>query len=357
MMVINTLNFRTMNKHLIIYLTFIGLIGLLFSCKKEEAKVTMLGSPIAPTIKTLPDLTLQRTHGTDTLVFIGTTVNPGFHASANYFLEADTAGNQFQNPTVLATGIQDSVIKFSVSDLNGLLIKRFPTDAVFSLELRIRSVLVKDAGTGATPMVSISDTKAASVTTYGLPRLDLIGSGIAQKINSALGDGKYSGFVKLDASKAFTLKDPDANITYGFNGAALAINGTGLTAGANGWYNLTVDTKALTYTMDAYMVGIIGSATPNGWNSPDSKMDYNLKQNCWFITVDLTDAQIKFRLNDGWATNWGGKGTADGSADNYTDAITVPLSAGGKNIGLKGGAGNYTIKLYIQDLKATIVKN
>jgi hypothetical protein len=86
-------------------------------------------------------------------------------------------------------------------------------------------------------------------------------------------------------------------------------------------------------------------------------MDYDAVQGCWFITIDLTNAMIKFRLNDGWATNWGGNGSGDGTADNYSNATTVPLSAGGKNIGLLGGAGNYTIKLYIADLKATIVKN
>jgi starch-binding outer membrane protein SusE/F len=357
-MVTNHLNFHTMSKNITIYLIFIGLMGLSFACQKEDAKVTMLSTLIAPTIQTVPDLTLKRANGTDSLTFVGTAVNPGFTASVNYFLEVDTAGNQFSNPTILATDIQDALIKFSISDLNKLFIKRFPTDVVSSLELRIRSVLVTDAGTGAVPIVSISATKAVSVTTYGFPRLDLIvGTSVIGKIESALGDGSYTGFVKLDKTEAFTFKDPDANIVYGANGGALAVNGTSITSGDNGWYKFTVDTEALTYSMDAYFIGLVGDATANGWSSPDTKMDYNSKTATWYITTALTDGTIKFRLNDGWAINWGGKGTSDGSTDNYTDATTVPLATGGKNIGLTGGAGTYTITLDISGLTATVVKN
>jgi hypothetical protein len=346
-----------MNKNLLIYLIFIGLSGLLSNCKKDETKIIISASPIAPTITTLPNLTLKRVMGLDSITFISTAVDPGFQASATYFLEACVKGNNFQDPISILSAVQDAQMKITVSDLNGIFLKKFPADQVSSVDFRIRAVLSIDAGTGYTPMVYSSATKSADVTVYGLPRLDLIGSGITQKIESALGDGKYSGYVKLDKTKPFTLKDPDANIVYGNSGGKLAVNGTGITSTDTGWYKFTADTKALTYTLEAYMIGLIGDATPNGWNSPDSKMDYDAVQGCWFITIDLTNAMIKFRLNDGWATNWGGNGSGDGTADNYSNATTVPLSAGGKNIGLLGGAGNYTIKLYIADLKATIVKN
>lgn len=164
-----------------------------------------------------------------------------------------------------------------------------------------------------------------------MPRLDLIGSGVTQKIESALGDGKYTGFVKLDVTKAFTLKDPDANIVYGANGAALAVNGPAITAGANGWHKLNADTQALTYSSDPYMVGLVGSATPNGWGSPDQKMDYNAQTGTWYITIDLVAGDIKFRLNDGWAWNLGG--TTDNLVHN---GANIPVTA-----------GNYTISLTI----------
>lgn len=325
-----------MNKNSIIYLTLIGLIGLLFSCEKDETKVVMLTNPIAPTIQTVPDLTLKRAKGMDTLVFVGTAVDPGFQASATYFLEICPKGNNFKDATVLTSGIKNTQMKITVSDLNGILLKKFPADQVSAVDLRMRAVLSVDAGTGAlgtsaNPLEYSSEIKTVNVTTYGLPRLDLVGSGINQKIESALGNGKYTGLVKLDKTKPFTLKDPDTNVVYGANGAALAVNGTGIISSDNGWYKFVADTKALTYSLDAYMIGLVGSATPNGWDSPDQKMDYDAATGTWKITINLVDGDIKFRLNDGWAWNLGGTAnslTVDGSnltvtAGNYTIVLTI----------------------------------
>ena len=305
----------------------------------------MLDNPIAPTIKTIPDLTLLRTKGTDTLTFVGTLVDPGFVASANYFLEACASGNNFVDAVTIFSGVKDEKITITVSDLNGILLKKFPADQVSSVDFRIRAVLVQDAGTGYTPKVYSSEKKTADVTLYGLPRLDLVNSGITQKIESPLGNGNYSGFVKLDKTKPFTLKDPDANIEYGASGAALAVNGTGITPADNGWFMLSANTADLTYSMSAYMIGLVGSATPNGWNSPDQKMDYDAQSGTWHITIDLIVGEVKFRKNDGWAWNLGG------TNDNLTQ--------GGANIAI-AEAGNYTITLTILNDATgtcTIVKN
>lgn len=325
-----------MNKKLIIYLAFFGLIGLLYSCEKDETKVVMSASPAVPTLTTVPDLTLQRNNGTNMLEFVGSAVDPGFAASANYYLEACVSGNKFVNTISLISTTNPASMKISVSDLNGLLIKKLPTDKTSAIDIRLRSVLVVDAGTGApgtssAPFEYVSVTKTVNATTYGLPRLDLINSGVTQKIESALGDGKYVGYVKLDKTKPFTLKDPDANITYGANGSALAVSSTGIVPTDNGWFKLSANTKALTYTMEPYMIGLVGSATPNGWNSPDQKMDYDAATGTWKITITLVDGDIKFRLNDGWAWNLGGT----------TDKLTVD----GANITLT--AGKYTIVLTI----------
>jgi hypothetical protein len=339
-----------MNRHSIILLVLIGLTGL-FGCEKDETKVIMSANPVAPTLKTLPDLTLKRAEGTKVLEFTGTPVDPGFKASATYYLEACLKGNNFADPVTIYSGNQDESIKITVSDLNGILLKKFPADQVSPIDFRIRALLVVDAGTGAPgtstdPFEYSSAATNANVTIYGLPRLDLVNSGLAQKIESALGDGKYSGFVKLDATKPFTLNDPDANINYGASGAALAVDGAGITVTASGWYKLNVDTKALTYSLSPYMIGLVGSATPNGWDSPDQKMDYDSGTGTWVITITLVAGDIKFRLNDGWAWNLGGTTTnlvhnGDNipvTAGNYTIALTITVA---EPVGSE--AGKYTI--------------
>jgi hypothetical protein len=334
-------------KKLIFYITILGL--LLNSCKKDETKVVILANPTPPTLVSLPDLTLQRVHGMDTLVFVGTAVDPGFKASATYFLEACASGNNFKDSLQVLSSNQDASLKITVSALNGILLQKFTADVASAVDFRIRSVLSIDAGTGAVPKIYASDPVSANVTIFGLPRLDLINSGITQKVESTLGDGKYIGYVKLDATKSFTLKDPDANITYGANGTALAVNGTAFSVAANGWYQVKADTKALTFTILPYNIGLIGDF--NNWSAPDSKMAYDAKTGSWFVTVTLTAGGVKFRMNDAWdqGINLGvGTGYSLDNLQNGSSSANIPVTP-----------GNYTVRLYINSapFRATFTLN
>lgn len=71
--------------------------------------------------------------------------------------------------------------------------------------------------------------------------------------------------------------------------------------------------------------GIIGTATPGGWDDdtdmtgPSSKGDYK-----WTIDINLLPGEFKFRENDGWDVNVGGP------MDNATfDGANYELAAGG----------------------------
>jgi hypothetical protein len=348
-----------MKKHLLIYLIFIGLAGLFTACEEDGDKVIMLSNPVAPTLTTIPDLTLERSNGTQMLEFVGTPVDPGFQASATYYLEACEQGTNFTDPVTIWYGTQCKCVKITVSDLNGILVKKVPADASTPLDFRLRAVLVVDAGTGApgtgtNPFSYSSALKGATVALYGLPRLDLVNSGMTQKIESALGDGKYTGLVKLDPANAFTLTDPDAGTNYGGAGGVLTVNGAAIVPSAAGWHKLDVDVNAGTFEISSYMIGLVGSATPNGWDSPDQKMEYDPASGTWSITIDLVDGEIKFRLNDGWAWNLGyNKNNTGNLNDLFHDGDNIVVTA-----------GNYTITLTITQPNGpneagscTIVKN
>lgn len=326
-----------MKKFRIFPLLMIGMLSLFTACEKDGDKVVMLDNPVAPEIKTMPDLNLQRINGLNILTFEGTAVNPGFQASAAYSLEACAAGNNFVDAVVVATGVQP-LFKLSVSDLNGILIKKFPSDQQSQVDFRIKAVLVIDNG-GASPVEKeyISASKTVAVNIYGLPRLDLIGSGMTQKIESALGDGVYKGYVKLDPAAAFTLSDPDNGKVYGDGGSGTLVeNGAAIAPGAAGWHMMNANINAPgSYSMDAYMIGLVGSATPNGWDTPDQKMDYDAQTGKWFIEIDLIVGEVKFRKNDGWAWNLGG--------DNLDNLVQ-----GGANLPIPA-AGRYRITLTIID--------
>nr|WP_320120271.1 SusE domain-containing protein [uncultured Marinifilum sp.] len=347
-----------MKKYYIYLFALVGVLGFFTSCDEDGDQLILSDNVIAPTL-TLPDLTLVRANGTNNVVFECTPVDPGFNASATYFLEACPAGDNFETVTQIYNGVTCNKIELTVNELNSILLNGFPEDVTTSVDFRIRCVLEADAGLGVDDFVYNSETVNGDITIFGLLRLDILIDGKdTQKIQSPGSDGIYEGYVKFDAGDAFTLLDPDNAITYGAGTSGLAIDGSTITVADAGWYSFTANTNDLSYTMEAYNIGLVGDATPNGWNAPDSKMDYNLADRTWDITIDLTDGNFKFRLNDGWAWNLGGNGTADGSADNYDDDnMTVQLSQGGRNIPVSDGAGNYTIKLDINGSVATVVKN
>ena len=322
------------------YIALFGLVGVLVSCEKDEDKIFMKENPAAPVIVSVPDLKLSRDQGSETIEFVCSPVDAGFEASARYFLEVDADGNNFASPIVVYNGVKADVISMTVSELNTILLRKFAADKVSDAEFRLRAVLVVDGGTGAPGTGSntfqyISSVRPAGVFAYGLPRLDLLGSGVDQKVESALGDGVYKGFVKLSADHSFTLYNPDTEIEYGLTDGALAADGAAITPGGDGYYHMVVDLNENSYSLEAYMIGLVGDATPNGWDAPDTKMDYDAQSGTWYITTDLVDGEIKFRKNDGWAWNLGFGDDKD----------LGNLVQGGENIPVT--AGNYTITLTI----------
>ena len=99
-----------------------------------------------------------------------------------------------------------------------------------------------------------------------------------------------------------------------------------------GFYQVDVDLSAKTYTLTPFTIGIIGSATPKGWDG-DTNMTYNPEERCWELKdVELTDGEMKFRHTNDWSLSWGGE------LDNLT-------TQNGPNIAV--AAGTYDIKLKV----------
>ncbi len=97
------------------------------------------------------------------------------------------------------------------------------------------------------------------------------------------------------------------------------------------------------YTYSANRWGVIGDATPDGWNS-DQNMTWDATNKVLTITLNLTAGQFKFRANDDWGVNLGGNIAA--------------LTQNGDNIAV-AVAGNYTIKLDVSKpvYSCTVTKN
>ncbi len=135
-----------------------------------------------------------------------------------------------------------------------------------------------------------------------------------------------------------------ASIGGSMNPAEFGVNGgwAGLRATSNLVEKFAIDLDALnaglgTSTSDW---GIVGSATPNGWNGPDMEL-YETGTNVYALYAELTEGEIKFRLNEDWGNNYGDDG-ADGT-----------LEAGGSNIAVPA-AGTYLVNLNLNDLTYSI---
>jgi len=97
--------------------------------------------------------------------------------------------------------------------------------------------------------------------------------------------------------------------------------------------------------------GIIGSATPTGWDS-DTNLNYDLNTKIYSITMPLTaGGAFKFRLDDSWSTNYGDNGNNLSLELNGSD---IPVTAAGTyliraNFGTEASDGidpkSYTITL------------
>ena len=87
--------------------------------------------------------------------------------------------------------------------------------------------------------------------------------------------------------------------------------------------------------------GLVGSATPNGWNGPDVEM-YESSNNVFAVYTELSAGEIKFRFNEDW--NSGNYGDFDGDGD---------LDAGGFNINITA-TGTYYVVMNINSSSYSI---
>jgi hypothetical protein len=116
-------------------------------------------------------------------------------------------------------------------------------------------------------------------------------------------------------------------------------NGTGTQNGPNipvstsGYYKVTFNdnTGAYSFTLlttPVYTsVGIIGSATADGWNSDQDLTKDPNNAHVWMGTFTLTAGEAKFRAENDWAVNWGSNTAPSGVG--IGNGANIPIAVGG----------------------------
>ncbi|WP_335964941.1 SusE domain-containing protein [Galbibacter sp. PAP.153] len=149
-------------------------------------------------------------------------------------------------------------------------------------------------------------------------------------------------YVNLTDGEIKFRENNDWASNYGDTGADGTLEDAGdnikVTAGS---YKIAFNTNELTYSLEPYSWGLVGDATPNGWDGPDAPLTFDAATNTWNATTTLTDGEIKFRLNNDWGVNFGDNGT-DGTIDNGGD--NIPVTAGNYNITVNFDTLEYSLE-------------
>lgn len=127
---------------------------------------------------------------------------------------------------------------------------------------------------------------------------------------------------------------------WGVNwGASAFPNGTGTQNGANipistsGYYKVTFNDNTGAYSFNLLTtpvfatVGIIGSATANGWDSDQDLTKDPNNAHLWTGTFTLAAGEAKFRADNDWAVNWGSNTAPSGFS--VGNGANIPIAVGG----------------------------
>ncbi len=275
--------------------------------------------------------------------------------NVDYTLEAATPGTDFASPIEITTVSNQADIPVKTSEINAAAIQSgIAADATGDVQIRINS-LITDPNTGVT-LRRVSDPITITITTYKAV-LDLSTTwGVVGSAANNWGatpdlpfwktdvDGVLAAYVNLiDGEIKFRENNDWAN-NYGSNsstGGALTAGGGNIAVTA-GSYKIVMDLNQLTYTIEPFSLGIVGSGYNNWGATPDFMLEYDQYSDVFRGMVTLLDGEIKFRMNNDWGTNWGDNG-ADGT-----------MELNGANI--QSTAGIYLVKVDLNTLEYEFTK-
>ncbi len=349
-------------KRISILLIIAGMFALI-SCEKDQVLTKISGlvpssisSPSSGSTYVLTELEENNVMET----FTWSSADFGYQSANTYIVQIDKAGNNFAT-AINAAETYSTEVSVTVGDMNNFLLSAgVLPDVEAAYDVRVIATVHPDVDTLFSSSIDMNITPFEKLIIY--PTIYVPGnyqpaSGYegewspenAPALSSVKSNDKYEGYVYMaNGNNEFKFTDePNWDLNWGDTGAdgSLEQNGDNLIAADAGYYKMNVDLGAMTYTILNTDWGLIGSATPDDWNS-DQNMIFDPATKTWSITLDLIVGEIKFRANDGWDLDYGDTG-GDGKLDQGGDNMQITTE------------GNYTITM---DLTRaiylyTVVKN
>ncbi len=264
--------------------------------------------------------------------------SPSFtNATYTYAIQYDTAGASFANAKTIVDSLADSSFSIKAIDLNNYAMTAgIPAGKQGVLDFRIVATINGK-------QQAYSNTKTITVTPNVLLAVlyvpgDYQGwSPSTAPVIASTDAISYDGYVNLTNTNGFKFtSEPDWDHTnYGDAGAGkLSTSGGNITVPSAGYYRVQANLSTLTWSATLTQWGIVGAATPKGWDA-STPLSFDAATNTWVIqSVALKADAYKFRANDGWDINLGGD--------------PAKLTYGGGNITVTE-AGNYKVVLNLSN--------
>ena len=338
-------------KKLIYKLTYLtALFTLIYSCDDVER---VYYNDAAETVLSLSDNDLvlnEENAANEILTLTWTEPDFGFSAAALYSVQIDVQGGDFSNPQIISVGgLFDKT--FTVEELNAKLLSL----SMLPNEEGVASFRIK--ATLSEYQEIYSNTVNLSVTPYSSlldlsTSLGVVGSGtpggwgneniLDLPFYTTATTNVYVAYVTLRNGEIKFRNNNDWSENWGDDGADGTLDSYGANISVSaGTYKIEVNFSSMTYTMEEYSWGIVGSATTNGWGGPDMMLHYNSYQDDWKAVVTLADGEAKFRFNNDWAVNYGDDGV-DGTME--ANGANIAVSAGHYLVTMNLNTQSYTME-------------
>ena len=315
-----------MKKYINKILFLLTFTALLVGCEKDDIVVINEDFTTAVSLSSDNIVLEESNEGMEALKVTWTQPEFGYSAAAEYNVLFDLSTGDFSNPETVSAG--SSLEKsFNTEDLNKVLLNLGAEPGTAAqLQVKVDIIMSKQYSRA-------SDVSGLTATAYsGVLDLTTPWGVVGSATPNGWGDGPDTPFYKSDEAGIYVAyitmvegewkirKDNDWAVNYGSSDGVNLVDGGDNIATTAGTYKITFDEVNLTYEIETYSWGLVGDATPNGWDGPDFPLDYDSCSDTWRAVVKLNDGEWKIRQNNDWAVNLGSDG-ADGN-----------LQAGGGNI-------------------------
>jgi hypothetical protein len=331
---------------LIKYIFAILFITTVAACSELE-KEKALESPVAPTLASHGAIIINGDNLSEMTTFKWQPADFGYIAAIQYSLSAKIGNG---TPVLVGSAYSDS-IAMKLGDLNGTVIGAgaeagIENTVTFTVSATISEAYQKMISAPLTVKVTPYEPQPSFI--YVIGQFQGWNTDTPVALTSLLDNKIYAGYVKFEpGNDQGWLLVPDKPVSWqnkwgSDDGVNLIVdNGKNMAEPGAGWYRIDVNLNSLIYsTLPFGNLGIVG--TINAWGPPDGTSDipmiYNDMGHRWEATITCAgNDEIKFRLNESWGTNWGGK-----------DGVAI---AGGDNIKI-ADAGTYLVTLDFTDLNS-----